>query len=198
MRSIFISENPVKLSRFVVIGVLLVGSLWAQDSSSFDRVDLYGGYSFISQDTNNKAARQNMNGWEGSATLHLNRWFGVEGAVDGYYQNFSDVAGADVGANDYIFAAGPRFTFKPLFFHALFGVDRFTSYVNANGSIFAVSSNTSQNSFASVLGGGVEWWVGRRLAVRPSLDYVLTRRGTPSLTQNNIRLGIGLEYAFGH
>lgn len=98
--------------------------------------------------------------------MNGNHWLGVEGAVGVYYQYIGNALGSDIGANDHIFAAGPRFTVRPFFFHALFGVDRLTNYVNANGSIFAASSSTSQNSFASVLGGGVEWWVWHRLAIR--------------------------------
>lgn len=106
----------MKLFRLVAIGSLLTGSVWAQNNSFFHRVDLYGGYSFINQDTNGTAGRQNMNGWETSATVNANHWLGVEGAVGGYYQHIGNALGADIGANDDIFAAGPRFTVRPFFF----------------------------------------------------------------------------------
>ena len=96
----------------VAIGSLLAGSAWAQNNSSFYRADLYGGYSFINQDTNGKAARQNMNGWEASATVNANHRIGVEGAVSVYYENIGNALEADIGANDHFFAAGPRFTVR--------------------------------------------------------------------------------------
>lgn len=139
-----------------------------------------------------------MNGWEAGIGVNFNKWVGAEGDVSGYYEHLGTVAGGDVGAHDYIVAGGPRVTVKPVFFHALIGVDRFTSYVNANGSIFVSSSSISQSSLAVLFGGGVEWKIWHHVALRPSLDYVLTRRGSPTrLTQNNVRLGAAIEYAFG-
>ena len=50
----------------------------------------------------------------------------AEGNVSGYYKN--DVLGSGVNASDYAITGGPRFNFRPVFFHALFGVDHLSGH----------------------------------------------------------------------
>ncbi len=64
----------------------------------------------------------------------------------------------------------------------------------------ALGFSKSQDGLAGAFGGGVEWSVSNRLAVRSSVDYAFTRHnifGGPSYTQNNVRVGVGLVYTFG-
>jgi opacity protein-like surface antigen len=156
--------------------------------SEFDRAELFGGYSFLSVDGNG-ASRQNFNGWEASGLLNLNKWLGAEADLSGYYK--SNIAGTNVDAHNYLFTGGPRINPRPLFFHALFGADHAT----ASTSVAGVTASASDTAFATLLGGGVEWKIARQWAIRPSLDYVLTRHAATS--QNDIRLGVGIAYAFG-
>lgn len=100
--------------------------------------------------------------------------------------------GSGVNATDYSFAGGPRFNLRPAFVHLLFGVDRLT------GSAFGLSA--SQNSFAMVLGGGVQAKVATHWAVRTSVDYVATHHnvfGGPAVLQNNVRVGVGVVFTSG-
>ena len=157
------------------------------------RAEVFAGYSFLSADGNG-SPRENFNGWEASGALNLTKWLGAEGDLSGYYKGLGNIAGADVNAHDYLFGVGPRFTFRPLFLHTLFGVDHASASSSGGGTTVTVS----QNAFAAVLGGGIEWKLARHWAVRPSFDYVLTRHGAPTaMTQNDIRFGVGLAYAFG-
>jgi len=94
--------------------------------------------------------------------------------------------------HDYGFPGGPRINFRPVFFHALLGVDRLT------GS--ALGFSASQNGFAGAFGGGVQWKVGPHWAVRASGDYVFTChnifRGS-RVTQHNFRASAGVVFMFG-
>jgi membrane-associated protease RseP (regulator of RpoE activity) len=157
---------------------------FGQDS----RADLFGGYSYLSIDTNGlTTSRQNANGWEASISGNFNRWFATEADVAGYYKTFSGVS-----VTDYSYGAGPRFNFKPVFVHALIGGDHLT------GSESGMS--LSQDSLAGAFGGGVQWKVSGPFSIRGSADYVFTRHnilGGPSVTQNNVRISAGIVYSFG-
>lgn len=178
----------------VCISAPTIALAQAGRGSEFYRAELAGGYSFLSVDTNGATSRQNFNGWEASGMLNLHKWLGVEGDLSGYYKGLGTVGGLDVNAHDYLFAGGPRINLRPLFFHALFGADHASTSTSGTGSTVSVS----QNAFAAVLGGGIEWKIARQWAFRPSLDYVITRHGAPTAaTQNDLRFGVGIAYAFG-
>jgi opacity protein-like surface antigen len=178
----------------VCFAVLLsVGLAAAQE---FSKLDIFGGYTYVNVDTNDlSSSRQSMNGWNTSISASANRFFAVEADVSGYYKNNLESTGVDV--RDYAFAAGPRVNLREFFVHALFGVDHLV------GSYSSVS--VSQNSFASLFGGGVQINVARHWAVRTTLDYVLTHHNifkiidpsAPNYTQNNFRVGGGVVYVFG-
>ena len=168
---------------------------FGQDS----RADLFGGYSYVSIDTNGVTpSRQNANGWEASISGSFNKWFAVEGDVSGYYKTYSvnlaalNLGIVDVKVTDYSYAGGPRINLRPFFVHALFGGDHLT------GSAFGFSE--SQDGMAGLAGGGVQWKVSGPWSVRAGADYVFTRHnifGGPSVTQNNVRASAGIVYSFG-
>jgi hypothetical protein len=150
-------------------------SLWCQE---VPKVEVFGGYSYLNADTNNQASpsRQSANGWEASVSGNFNRWFALEGDFSGYYKSGIDVpalGGGTASLDDFGFGAGPRVNVHPVFFHALAGVSHFTG--SASGF------SRSQNSFAGAFGGGVQWKLGPRWAVRASADYLLTRHNIPEL-----------------
>ncbi len=157
--------------------------------AEFQRAEVVGGYSYLNVDTNGLTSRQSMNGWESSVSINILKNLAVESDVSGYYKN--DVLGSGVNVRDYAVAGGPRFNFRPVFFHALLGVDHLSGH--------AYGLSASQNSFAAVFGGGVQYPFAPHWAVRTAFDYVLTNHdffgGTA--TQNNFRVGVGVVYLFG-
>jgi Outer membrane protein beta-barrel domain/PDZ domain len=183
------------VSLFLVSIVLACSWALAQD---FPRAEVYGGYSYLNIDTNNLSPRQSANGWEASVAGNFTKWFAAEADVSGYYKNYSvDLTSLGLGTlnvkvTDYSYAGGPRINLRPAFIHALFGGDHLT------GS--ALGFSRSQNGFAGLAGGGVQWKVSNHLSVRASADYVFTRHnifGGSALTQDNFRAGVGLVYSFG-
>jgi opacity protein-like surface antigen len=157
------------------------------------RAEVYGGYSYLNIDTNGlTSSRQSANGWEAAVAVNFNKWAAVEGDVAGYYKN--DILGTGVNASDYTFTGGPRLNYRPAFIHALFGGD------HLSGSESGISA--SQNSFAMALGGGAEFKVAPRWAVRGSVDYLYTHHnlasfGGPDVHQDNFRVGGGIVYLIG-
>ena len=180
--------------RIFLFCLVVSGIAFSQES----RADLFAGYSYLNIDTNGLSSRQSANGWEAGVSGNFNKWLAVEGDVSGYYETYSinlsdlGLGTLDVKVTDYSFAGGPRINLRPIFIHALFGGDHLT------GSAFGFSQ--SQDSFAGLVGGGVQWKVRGPLSVRASADYVFTRHnifGGPAVTQNNYRAGVGIVYSFG-
>ena len=82
---------------------------------------------------------------------------------------------------------GPRFNFRPVFFHALAGLNRFG--IGADGFGFGL------NAFAMAIGGGVDVPVGHGVGIRAGIDYLPTHQGT--IFQHNGRATGGITYSFG-
>jgi opacity protein-like surface antigen len=141
--------------------------------------------------------KANTNGWEASVEGKVLPWVGIVGDVGSHYgsQNFpvfcevipncNPAVNADV--HEYNFLFGPRVSasvgkFRP-FAEGMIGV----GHVNVKG----ITSNTS---FASALGGGIDYRVIPHVAWRIQGDYVQTRFF--STTQNNLQLATGIVVRF--
>ena len=190
-----------------------LGTAFSQIIPARPPVDLFFGYSYVNADTNGATARQSVNGWSTSSAVELRRWLALETEVSGYYDG--------VDGSDYSFTAGPRFKFRRIFVHALFGDDHWTdggsaaspalypqlayyqhNVVSPNMSAGVPppapsSTSTSQDSFAMIFGGGVQWKVAPAWSMRASVDYVGTHHdlsGGSASWQNNVRVGGGIVY----
>ncbi len=158
--------------------------------------NVFFGYSYYNTDLSS-VDRANTNGWEASVEGKIIPWVGIVGDFDAHYgsQNFPGVCPTSVPGctfnasfteNNFLF--GPRVSvsvgkLRP-FAEALFG-GAHVSLSNGGGS---------DTSFATALGGGVDYKIIRPVAWRLQGDYVETRFfGT---TQNNIRLSTGIVLRF--
>ncbi len=162
--------------------------------SGFSGINLFGGYSFSSIDTNGLDSRQNTNGWEASVATRLMGPWALEADGAGYYKTIN-AGGTPLRLNDYSVMAGPRFNFpKGAFAHALVGMDRLQGNLDGFGS-------ASQNGFAAAFGGGIQLRMTRMVSFRTSADYVMTRHnifdGGNNVTQNNFRVSVGPVFTFG-
>jgi hypothetical protein len=160
--------------------------------------NVFFGYSYYNTDLSS-IDRANTNGWEASFEGKVIPFLGFVADVDSHYgsQNFPSSCPVPVGGGpcpsfnadvtEHNFLFGPRGSFsigkfRP-FAEALFG----GAHVNAN----AAGSNTS---FATALGGGLDYKIIRVIAWRFQGDYVQTRFfGT---TQNNVRLSTGIVFRY--
>jgi opacity protein-like surface antigen len=88
---------------------------------------------------------------------------------------------------------GPRVSYRHFgritpFGEVLFGV--------AHAGVSIVGLGNSDNTFAMSLGGGVDYKLTNRFAIRPiKVDYLMTRfseTGTGGNTQNNLRVSTGI------
>ena len=154
--------------------------------------NLFLGYSYTSADLNNND-RSNLNGWEGSLEGKFLPFVGIVADVSGEYgkNDFpSSTQVFHVDAREHNFLFGPRVSFSVArvrpFVHALFGA----GHVSVSGGGYSASDT----SFATALGGGLDFKLVPLLAWRFQGDYLQTRFfGT---RQDNGRFSTGIVFNF--
>lgn len=141
----------------------------------------------------------NLNGWEGSLEGKLLPWIGAVVDVSGHYgSNNVRVCGSTLTAcfvtsldtSSYTFLLGPRVSvpvgkFRP-YVHVLFGAGHASD--NARGF------SDSDTSFATAIGGGLDYKLIKGAAWRVQLDDVYTRFF--GSTQNHVRFSTGIVIRF--
>jgi hypothetical protein len=149
--------------------------------------NIFVGYSFSR--TNSIAETVSLNGWEGSLEGKFLPWIGMVADFSGGYGS-DDTAiplpfvGTDVRRYTYLF--GPRLSipvgrFTP-FAHFLFGA----AHINARGD--------TDTSFATAVGGGIDYRLIHGVAWRLQLDNVHTNLF--STGANHIRFSTGIDLRF--
>jgi len=175
----------------IVFAVLLFAGLASAQVPTSGNV--FFGYSYYNTDLSS-IDRANTNGWEASLEGKVLPWVGIVADFDGHYgsQNFPApcppvVCSFNANFSEHNFLFGPRVgvpvgKFRP-FAEAMFG-----------GGHVNVSGGGSDTSFATALGGGIDYRIIRAVAWRFQGDYVQTRFfGT---TQNNVRISTGIVLRF--
>ena len=163
----------------IAMSILFLGCTLALAQEETPKADIFGGYSLLHS---GGLVGTNASGWNASATGNLNRWFGLTGDFSGHYDNI-----AGIGVKDHNFLFGPTVSYrKPKltpFAHLLLG----DSHVSGGGA--------SDNAFATALGGGADWNVTPRVAVRLiQADWLQTHFASD--TQNNGRFSFGVVFRF--
>jgi hypothetical protein len=187
-----------KLGLTVLTLLIFVGVTSAQIPTSGN---VFFGYSYLNTDLSS-INRASTNGWEASVEGKVIPFLGFVADFDSHYgsQNFPQCPVVPVGIgpgacasfnasvteHNYLF--GPRVSvsvgkFRP-FAEALFGA----SHVNVNNGV------GSDTSFATAIGGGLDYKIIRPVAWRFQGDYVQTRFF--STTQNNVRISTGIVLRF--
>ena len=157
--------------------------------------NVFFGYSYYNTNLS-PIDRANTNGWQASVEGKFLPWIGIVGDVSGHYgsENFPFfcppipgpcTVNADVTEHNYLF--GPRVSvsfgkFRP-FAEGLIGA----GHVNVKGG-------GSDTSFASALGGGIDYKLIPAVAWRLQGDYVQTRFF--NTTQNNLQLATRIVIRF--
>ena len=228
----------IRWSAAVIFLMFLTGSLaFAQDSTP--KVQVFGGYSFMRTGTGGLSAStldvdlhqypntfgigSNFNGWSAEAQYNFDRWIGIVADIGGEYGTpFTAKAQGVSGLptmTEYAFLAGPVVSYRTKsrftpYVHALFGWDRASLAASTiTGTSSPVTSSASTyTSFATVFGGGVDYKLSRRFALRlAQVDYFRTTLDLNSLYgnafgagrfqslpthENNIRVSTGIVLQF--
>jgi hypothetical protein len=187
------SQSSCKLVFLILICLTATGTSKAQETQ---RIEISGGYSLLHDGS--LLSRTVFNGWNGSSTVFLNRWFGVTGDVSGHYGSETEVVpplpGTTAGkirlsTSMYSFMLGPHFTYHRSryapFAQALFGGYRtervVTTLVPLTCSLLPCSVATGGGGavlggFVMALGGGLDIELGHGISLRPvQAEYLLRR-----------------------
>jgi len=196
-----------------VLLVLLAVGLAAQAQDT-PRLEIFTGYSFVSAgfpfspDPDAGNARGSLHGWDLTAAVNANRWFGIAGDFGGYYGSATKVelfkpancvlCTGNVNAtlhNIHTFAGGPQVSARAekmaVFGHVLVG----GAHVRADFSGVGGSATASKTDFTVIVGGGIDLGFSHHLAFRVQPDYFLTK--ILDRSQNNFRLSAGVVFRFG-
>jgi hypothetical protein len=152
--------------------------------------NVYFGYSYYSADL---SGRSSLNGWNGSLEGKILPWVGVVADFSGAYGSDANVcpvipncSASTASAHEHNVLFGPRLSVS------LGKIRPFAEVMVGAGRIS--TSGTLDTSFATAIGGGIDYKIIRPLAWRFEGDYLQTRFfGT---TQNNIRLSTGIVLRF--
>lgn len=199
---------------FALLLLMFAPVMKAQETPSYEA---FVGPSYAREDiTDIKFA--NGLGWHASADGTYNDWLSAVFDFSGYYSSPKIripglTASIPIDSSTYLYLFGPRFTYRKSqrftpFAEALFGPATAKFTASSVGLTNAVSST----AFAAALGGGVDYALSSRFAIRLfEVDYVATRfrdviidqtTGEPSFsgprrTQNNTRVSVGFVIRFG-
>jgi len=155
--------------------------------------NVFFGYSFYSADVT-PGNRTNTNGWEGSIEGKFLPWVGIVGDFDAHYgsQSFLGLCpgvnctfNADFTERNYLF--GPRVSVS------VAKIRPFAEFLIGAGHINVKGVN-SDTSFATAIGGGLDYKLIPLVAWRFQGDYVHTRFFDSA--QNNVRLSTGIVVRF--
>lgn len=206
------------LFKFLALAALVAGM--AVSSQAQDKVELFGGYSYFRASIEEGqfgplgpgtpcppncgtpphiAQNANLNGWEFSGQYKFLPFFGGVVDLNGTYGKLN---GASTREHTYLIGPQVSLPFKiSPFAHALVGLARESQHPLAvaipvtpsgNAGFFSLGSDTS---WASAVGGGLDWHVAPFVAVRVfQVDYVHTHLHGAS--QNQPRVSAGVVFHF--
>jgi len=161
--------------------------------------EVSAGYAYVNLEMPG-ASRVGLNGADGNIVVNITERWGA--TLDASYSRAGDVLSTGHGGSNLNFLAGPVFYIADrgnarIFVHALFGYSRVDSATPTSPTTF-LGGQVTRPGYA--FGGGVEYDLSRRFAVRGSADYLRTEfvDATDTLqTQNNLRAVVGLVFKLG-
>jgi opacity protein-like surface antigen len=182
----------------LVVSLLAVVSVIGATAQAQEtpKVDIFAGYSYVRENPSTSGASSfSLNGGSASFAYNANHW--LSGVADfGAYHN-GNILGTGTSGTLSTYLFGPRVSYHHSgritpFGEVLFGV------AHAGASIAGTSG--SDNAFAMSLGGGVDYKLTDRFAIRPiKVDYLMSRfseTGSSAQTQNNLRVSTGIVFRF--
>ena len=200
------------MCRIIAVACSILVWVSAASAQLVPKGNVFVGYSYARADVFpgaspafNATQTGSLNGWEGSLEGKVLPFVGIVADFSGHYGSHEFTAGCEAiptppcvptGANAHVnlhsYLFGPRVSvsigrFTP-FAEALFGA------AHISESAQTVGLSQSDTSFATALGGGIDYKIFAPIAWRFQGDLLQTRLF--SNTQNNLRLSTGLVLRF--
>jgi hypothetical protein len=150
---------------FSLIALLCLSPTLSAQTETTDRYQVYGGYTYLSNSFNGvPGARQPLNGWDASVAFPA--WHSLRFKIDAF-----GYIGTNLNAPQHVYFImgggqyGRHFGREFTYVEALVG----DGGINSNWGANATSGETA--SFATLLGGGLDSPITRRLAFRIDAGY---------------------------
>jgi opacity protein-like surface antigen len=191
----------------VVLGVLLLSGLAVAQSS--EHVEVFGGYSLLQPDFSHVSGGP-TNGWNAAANFKILPKIGIVADFSGFYPSLGINAGGfntpvtnTITGTSYVFLFGPQVSsqfgrFTP-FGHFLIG-ESHVSPERENGTVIPGSVFTSTTALSYAAGGGVDYSLTRRFAVRGQVDWLHTTFTSSDnqvhILHNSARICTGVVFRF--
>jgi hypothetical protein len=190
---------------FLLILLLFVplGAAKAQNDPKFD---VFGGYSFISTDLLETPGvvpgmRDGFHGWNAAFTWYASHNVGFTADFSGSYGSqmvpaYYDGVTGETKVHLHSFAFGPKLVHHAdkfeMFAHGLFGFQRASLEVPP-ALVDGAGSNPTNTDFGMVLGGGLDYVVRKKCAIRVmQVDYMMGQLF--GSIENHVRLSTGLIF----
>ncbi len=178
------------LLAFAAAVMLFPAASVAQSDSSYPKVELFGGYSWLnpggSLPTTGKVPGI-PKGWDAALNYNFNKWLGVKGDVGGHYKDVANVG---------TFLFGPQLKYRG---------DQFQPFIEVLGGFAHISPSglEHKNSPAFSAGGGIDYKINKWFQWRVlQADYLYTNYKdsalmTDSTRWDGARLQSGAVITFG-
>lgn len=165
------------MKRFALLAGLVLALTAPAAAQDTPQAEVLAAYSYL------RSNGLNANGGNLAIQGNVNNWFSVVGDFDAHF--FS-------GVNLYTYTFGPRFSYR--------GHDGDSEFVAFGHTLFggahASGGGLSANAFAMNLGGGIDWVVHKKVAIRViQADAQVTRSN--GITDTDARLSFGVVFRFG-
>jgi hypothetical protein len=188
----------------LTIAALLLITIPASAQDSYPSVEIFGGYSYFSQDLNidfddddgilDFDEREGFHGVGFSVAGNLNRWFGIVGDFS-YNKREIEFPGEDVDISNFVFLFGPRFSARGS------GVTGF-GHILIGGTRSKVEGGDSATGLTIGIGAGLDVNVSDGFAIRVGqVDFLPTRYSFGAGDDewfNNLRFQIGIVLKAGN
>ena len=179
----------------VVLAALLFSHFALAQSS--DRFEIFGGYSYINGDftgVSNEGTQLNLQGWNASAEVKGRQWLGFVADFGGYYPS---LGASSAKAHTFLFGPQVSLPLKRItpFAHFLAGATHV-----AGSQTFL--THQSQSSIAYAIGGGVDFAVTDRFALRAQFDSLHNdftsqdNQTQPLIDRRVVRISTGIVFRF--
>ena len=139
----------------------------------------------------------NLHGWEASFEGKVLPFVGIVGDVSGHYgtQSFTEptpngLQTINVTGHEQEYLVGPRLSIPVSKFTPFIEVMVGAAHIHTGGTL----PGPSNTSFATAVGGGLDYRLFGPVALRAEGDYLRTKFF--SSTQNNLRLSAGVAFHF--
>jgi opacity protein-like surface antigen len=169
---------------WLIPAILFLGlTAQAQETPAWE---VSGGYSYLRSNLQ-QSSGFGLNGGYGSLSQNLNNWFGGRLEINGYG---GTIGGTNISAQTFTY--GPVFSYRRHEKITPFGEFALGA---VHGSAYYLGISASAWKFALTTGGGIDYNINRRVAIRLKADYVMTT--FLSLRQDNASASAGLVFRFG-